>query len=226
MTTPKFIRSTFAAVAALLAIASQAVAPPAVADGYSGPYIGAALVYGWAKTDGRVDRLSSGFVLPFSDKAEGVALAGFAGYDWTIAPKVVFGVVGDIGVTKVGSRSGVSTIGDLRGRLGYLVTPETLVYGTGGVAFLRQNLSGRLGGFEYSVSETNAGSVWGGGIESRRMLAEHPVRFGLELLRYDFNPLSFEVPDRRVTLDSSAWTLGARLSFELDRGRTYTQPMK
>ena len=91
---------------------------------------------------------------------------------------------------------------------------------------LRQKLDGRLGGFEYHVSEIKEGFVWGGGIETRRMWGEHPVRLGLEALHYDFNTLTFDVPDRRASLDNSAWTLGARVSFELHRGGSAMQPMK
>lgn len=221
MTVLKFIRSTLVTTTALVAAAAQAHA-----EGYSGPYIGAALVHGWAKVDGQVHRLSTGFVQPFSETARGVAFGGFVGYDWKASPHAVFGIVSDIGVTKVGSRSGVSVVGDLRGRLGYLVTPETLLYGTAGIAFLRQNLEGRLGGFQYSISEVKEGFVWGGGVETRRMWGEHPVRLGLELLSYDFNTLAFDVPDRRASLENSAWTLGARLSFELNRGPSVAHPMK
>ena len=222
MNLPDLLRSTLAAAACVAALTV-----PASAEGYSGPYIGAAMIYGFGQVDGEVNRSSSAFRLEFQEKAEGFAYGAFVGYDWKAAPNVVIGIVGDVGATKVGAREkGLTFVGNLRGRLGYLMTPETLLYGTAGIGFMRQKLSGRLGGFEYNVSEIVEGFVWGGGIESRRMWGDHPVRLGLEALRYDFNTLSFDVPDRRVTLENSSWAVGARLSFELDRSAPAAPPMK
>ncbi|MCP3471972.1 outer membrane beta-barrel protein [Bradyrhizobium sp. CCGUVB1N3] len=88
---------------------------------------------------------------------------GFAGYDYQFAPQWVAGIVLDAGyfngtVTTVGvpgctitcilgvpgPGADVSSVrarwdADVRGRLGYLVTPNVLLYGTGGIAF--QNFS-------------------------------------------------------------------------------------
>jgi len=88
---------------------------------------------------------------------------GFAGYDYQFAPQWVAGIVLDAAyfdrtVTTVGGPgctftcilgvpgpgADVSSVrakwdADVRGRLGYLVTPNVLLYGTGGIAF--QNFS-------------------------------------------------------------------------------------
>jgi outer membrane immunogenic protein len=222
MTMSRLLRSTFAAAACV-----AAAAVPAASEGYSGPYIGAAFLYGLGQVDGEVNRISSAYTLSFQQKGQGFAFGTFAGYDWKAAPTVVVGLLGDIAVTKLGAREDDLTwVGSLRGRLGTLVTPETLLYGTAGIGFVTQKLSGRLGGYPYDVSEIKDGFVWGGGIESRRLWGEHPVRLGLEVLRYQFNAVTFEVPDRRASLENSSWTIGTRLAFELHRGEPAAQPMK
>lgn len=66
--------------------------------------------------------------------------------------------------------------GTLRGRLGVTVTPEVLVYATGGLAFGEIKTSGTLSGATlamtiastgFSHSETNAGWTVGAGLEAR-----------------------------------------------------------
>ncbi|MGY3343751.1 MULTISPECIES: outer membrane protein [unclassified Bradyrhizobium] len=88
---------------------------------------------------------------------------GFAGYDYQFAPQWVAGIILDaayfdsavqtVGVPGCtfscilgvpGPGADVSSVkarwdADLRGRLGYLITPNVLLYGTGGIAF--QNFS-------------------------------------------------------------------------------------
>ena len=91
---------------------------------------------------------------------------GFAGYDYQFAPRWVAGIVLDAAyfdstVTTVGAPgctiscilgvpgpgADISSVkakwdADVRGRLGYLVTPNVLLYGTGGIAF--QNFSNSI----------------------------------------------------------------------------------
>lgn len=91
---------------------------------------------------------------------------GFAGYDYQFAPQWVAGIVLDAAyfngtVTTVGAPgctvtcilgvpgpgANVSSVkarwdANVRGRLGYLVTPNVLLYGTGGIAF--QNFSNSI----------------------------------------------------------------------------------
>lgn len=91
----------------------------------------------------------------------GGRFGGFAGYDYQFAPQWVAGVVVDVAyfdrtVTTVGAPGctvtcilgvpgpgvDVSSVraqwdANVRGRLGYLVTPDVLLYGTGGIAFQR-----------------------------------------------------------------------------------------
>jgi outer membrane immunogenic protein len=88
-------------------------------------------------------------------------IGGFqAGYNWQLAPTWVVGLEADIqGIATVGAGNGITNravhdnfnnfsevatilatnkvdwLGTVRGRLGYLVTPKWLIYGTGGLAY-------------------------------------------------------------------------------------------
>jgi len=100
---------------------------------------------------------------------------GQIGYNWQRGV-VVFGFEADIsGLSSTASGSSgyfnyaskISWLSTVRGRLGVTLTPNTLLYGTGGVAFggVKNTFDG--GGPVYSESKTKTGWVAGGGIEYR-----------------------------------------------------------
>jgi outer membrane immunogenic protein len=122
---------------------AKAAAPRA---SWSGSYLGVHGGYGWGKlhelriTDAVSIEPDGGY-------------GGFqGGYNWLFAPKALLGVEVDtsFGDLKGGSSflpSGVPAsakiedLGTARLRLGYLVTPDTLVYATGGAAYAREKLA-------------------------------------------------------------------------------------
>ena len=69
------------------------------------------------------------------------------------------------------SETGVEALGTLRGRLGYMFTPNTMIYGTGGLAFAKTRdavqATDNIGGVAYSWEKVNwrAGWTLGGGVE-------------------------------------------------------------
>lgn len=76
----------------------------------------------------------------------GFAGGGQVGYNWRISDKVVVGLETDFqgiagGGTNIGglpalsSIRGPSAVGSVRGRAGYLVTPNLQLYGTGGFSY-------------------------------------------------------------------------------------------
>jgi outer membrane immunogenic protein len=204
-----------AATAAATALFACALGSIAHAEGYSGPYIGIAAFYGVSNTDASVYRVSAATTTSATIKTEGVSLAGAAGYDWKVGHSGVVGVVSDIALTKPGDS--LSYVLTLRARAGVLVTPNTLLYATGGAAFLKSDLSGKLGGYEYSLKSWAPGWTVGAGLEQRVLWGAQPVRIGLEAAYLDFSARRFEVIDRQAKLDTSAWSIGTRLSFELNR---------
>jgi len=130
--------------------------PPVVAPlfNWSGFYIGGHLGAGWSDQ-------SATSVDPVSDPAAGSLRSGArllgggqVGYNWQFAPNWVLGVEGDItwtdlratafdtnragGVVLAGGvnfANKVDWLATIRGRLGFAVTPQFLLYGTGGAAW-------------------------------------------------------------------------------------------
>jgi outer membrane immunogenic protein len=121
-------------------------------------------------------------------------LGGYAGYNWQIAQQWITGVEGDLGwgnsrATINGmtypSFPGLTAVvsdtftvqatweASTRARLGYLVTPATLLYGTGGAAFLHvvstsSSPTGSITGSPSFVADgsTRVGWTIGGGAET------------------------------------------------------------
>jgi outer membrane immunogenic protein len=85
-----------------------------------------------------------------TDHDDGIVGGVQLGYNWQ-ANQFVYGVEGDISVSNSDS---IDWLGSLRGRLGYLIQPNLLVYGTAGLGFV-------------SASETDTGFVWGLGVEGK-----------------------------------------------------------
>jgi outer membrane immunogenic protein len=124
-------------------------------------------------------------------KRDGFLGGGQVGYNYQYNDKFVVGLEADIqgvasGSTSASSfgpglgaitfagaqaQSSLDYLGTVRGRIGYLVTPALLLYGTGGLAYGQANLSlsafGPAAAFNGSVSfsDTRVGWAAGGGAE-------------------------------------------------------------
>jgi|HubBroStandDraft_6_1064221.scaffolds.fasta_scaffold403508_2 outer membrane immunogenic protein len=167
--------------------------PPPPAWSWTGFYVGANVGYGWGSsnvnesffnaTTGAFVGSDSGTVHP-----NGVIGGGQAGYNWQNG-NWVWGLEADIQasgqqgtvtlVCPVCSASGNPVVtslteklewfGTVRPRLGWTVTPETMIYATGGLAYGELNDSGTIsdsvatGGFD--LSKTSVGWSAGGGVE-------------------------------------------------------------
>jgi outer membrane immunogenic protein len=142
-----------------------------------------------------------------SFNSSAVRIGGYVGYNWQFASKWVAGIEGDFGWANTsntragipgtfgpavaifgGAPSGVpggdtSTVREtwdagLRGRLGYLITPNTLLYGNGGVASINVDATANCvaypagpwctaGGKSQTGSATRLGWTVGAGIETK-----------------------------------------------------------
>lgn len=159
---------------------------------WTGFYIGGDIGGSWSHNSGSWAGIPGG-INPTSGGLDGSGfLAGVhAGYDYQFAPAWVFGVEGDWTWTHDSGSNGQSWTGpgvpagggtttmnstvdwlaSFRGRLGYLITPNVLAYGTGGVAWGDIHYSGTASapGVGYlastSFSNTSDGFVVGGGLE-------------------------------------------------------------
>jgi outer membrane immunogenic protein len=147
--------SSFAADLPRKSVMPAAVMAPISAANWTGAYIGGHVGYN---------------TTTYTGVAMGGLFAGLqAGYDWQFNRNWVAGVAADY--SQMNSRGGVAGLGSirqsnegsLRARVGYLVTPSTLLYGTAGYAF------GRMGTFDYiphtTTGYTMSGAVLGAGLE-------------------------------------------------------------
>jgi outer membrane immunogenic protein len=107
---------------------------------------------------------------------------GQAGFNWQAAPTWVIGAEGDFDAANIQGKANTSAtvfsgsvgttldwFGTVRGRVGFLVTPSALFYGTGGWAYGRTTSSANAAGLGLgatgSVGHDKNGWTAGGGLE-------------------------------------------------------------
>lgn len=189
--------------AADLTSGSFTKAPPPVASSWTGFYAGLGLGFRSTRTDLTTTSASSGGI-PFdlSDAVvtqpfdgTGFRANPYVGFNWQVAPSWIAGVEGDVGFgdqttalpgfgaspssgssTSAADGLSVKTTWDasLRGRIGYLVTPATLLYATGGLAWQHYEVTSVCVGptcndavpAVVSNSATRTGWTLGGGLET------------------------------------------------------------
>jgi outer membrane immunogenic protein len=167
--------ASFAAVTC----AALMVAVPATAQNWSGPYIGASIGAEWIRDTLTTKGLGTPPITPnpalldASLNQTRARFGGYAGYNWQFNSAWVAGIEGGLGFSPnaKANRAGIPGVGDaaaqaaspdttaaelglngnVRARLGFLITPTTLIYGTGGVAFQQA---------KYSLSCTATGTSW------------------------------------------------------------------
>lgn len=147
---------------------------------WSGPYAGVTLGYGFSGETEDDFGTTVG--------TDGFLLGGFAGYNYQVG-NIVAGAEADIGYSWMeGSENGLTSEsgveGSLRARLGYVVSPNILLYATAGGAAKDLEVSG--GGF----SDSNTMLGWTAGVGGDFMVTEKI--FGRVEYRYtDFGSEDF-----------------------------------
>jgi outer membrane immunogenic protein len=152
---------------------------PAVVAVYSwtGFYIGANGGWGWSDLD-----FLTAAGTDISHKGKGPVIGGQIGYNFQVANNFVLGVEVDADYANItgqvscpnaafNCRHQLSALVSARGRIGYLVTPQALLYGTGGGAWTRVRYDAvsvatglaNPGGFV--TRDDHTGWVAGGGLE-------------------------------------------------------------
>ena len=178
---------------------------PANFERWTGLYFGLTYGYGTGWTDVTGD---SG---AFDISTTGGIGTAFAGYNWR-AGNAIYGLEADIGAGNLaGSENGVETdlnaLGSVRGRLGYLVTPDFLLYGTAGLAWANLDVSTNGD----TQSNTFIGYEVGGGTELK---FTDPWALRLE---YVYTDLSSETLDNNGVsnaFDPAFHTIRAGLSYK------------
>jgi outer membrane immunogenic protein len=179
---------------------------------WTGFYLGAALSGNAARTgiDGDFG----------ADKAfsRGFDASILAGYNWQ-AGRMVFGLETDIGKgrLKTGRSNGVDsytanydTLGSIRARAGYLVSPSFMVYATGGFAYAHSNIA--LDGVESSKQWFTG---WQGGVGTELKI-DPRWSLRLEYLYTDFGAKTITGPVSGLTntFDPNMHTVRAGLTFK------------
>ena len=217
-------------------VSANAYGPP---FSWTGLYVGVNGGYSW----GRADLGVSGTVVvddfpiegTVSDRANVNGWLGGGQIGYNVQSKGwVFGVEADFQWTgQDGEVSGcfdlvcakasydLDWFGTVRGRVGYLVFPDTLLYATGGLAYGRVNADfsvshPTLGTISVSDSATKTGWVVGGGLEwaldrSWRVRAEY-LYMDLGTMRTELGPVSVTIPNGEFPINVSA-TGTARTDF-------------
>jgi outer membrane immunogenic protein len=191
------------AFAADLPASTYSEAPAMVSPAYSwtGFYVGGDVGGAWTTNTGTFNPQPSVAAANFGINTGGTGGSGvlgglFAGYNYQFAPQWVAGIEGDwswtaargsftqlmtnaAGTSFAGTFTTMSSkldwVSSLRGRIGYLVMPNLLAYGTGGVAwgrfdyaasnFCPAGLCAALYSTTAAISQTQTGFVVGGGVE-------------------------------------------------------------
>ena len=160
---------------------------------WSGPYAGVTLGYGFSgETEAEAVAGSN------TIGTDGFLLGGFAGYNYQVG-NMVAGAEADIGYSwEEGENAGLTSEsgveGSLRARLGYVVSPNILLYATAGGAAKDLELSG--GGF----SDNNTMLGWTAGAGADVMVTENI--FGRVEYRYtDFGSDTFTTAGGSADVD-------------------------
>jgi len=182
-------------------------APAPVAElpvaSWAGPYVGLSVGYGFSGHAKATD-------LGENASTKGFVGGAFAGYQWQ-QENFVYGAEADLGYNGTkgsnatySAKSGLE--GSLRARLGYAVTPEILLYGTGGLAAKDQKI-------DNGVSSDSRGMFgWTAGVGTDIKLTDNV--FGRVEYRYsDYGSKTFDNIGSKVKATDNRVTFGVGMKF-------------
>ena len=158
------------------------VAPVVAAPSWTGFYVGIHVGYAFANDNYILDPALAGFVGISSTNmfgSRGFSSGVLGGYNLLVSPRWLAGVEADWSWQDIATQFSSSLPGldasmvakqkwaaSLRGRVGYLVTPETLVYGTAGWAWSKIDETVNFFGTEIDSSGNVNGPQVGAGMET------------------------------------------------------------
>ncbi len=172
---------------------------------WTGGYAGVSLGYAFSGDS------DIGVPLDNSIGTDGFLLGGFAGYNWQVG-NIVAGAEADVGYSwEDGSNAGYSSEsgaeGSLRARLGYVVSPNILLYATAGGAAKSLEVSG--GG----LSDKNTMVGWTAGAGADMMVTENI--FGRVEYRYtDFGSDTFDIGGGPADVDAKNHRINFGLGYK------------
>ena len=216
-----FIVSTAPALAADMGRPAYKAAPAPMIQAYnwSGFYAGIHGGYGWGNGSETILGITD------SGRIDGWFGGGQIGWNWQAAGSPwVWGIEADLSGSDIGSSvsvlgitqdANVNMFGTVRGRLGY-AWDRAMVYGTGGFAWGRNELS--FSGFGLTLSEdrTHTGWVAGGGIEWA-LLDNWMAKVEYQYLMLDSESYFTAIPGG-IGLDANFHTVRVGLNYRFGGG--------
>lgn len=183
---------------------------------WTGPYIGADLGYMFGSTA----FTDAGVVIETGAATDGFIGGIYGGYNWQIDDSWVAGIEGDVSLASVHGNGGVvvppstpnsydlNWAANIRGRIGFLIMPDTLLYGAGGVAFTDLRFTE---GSSLDAGVVRTGWTIGAGIEH----AFTDQIFGrVEYLYADYGNVTYGPPKDAYIVGFKASTVRAGLSLK------------
>jgi outer membrane immunogenic protein len=239
LTTAAFVVLGSTAMAADLPMTKAPMVPAPVVSDWTGFYFGGHGGFGWSDTSVEDPFTLTGvtFTPLFSaPKGSGWVAGGHFGYNWQYYGAVVAGLEADIDAADISDSQTVSgggasatlvskvdMLATARARLGYLVTPWLLLYGTGGAAWGHAEVNMNASGFGITAGQsTNLNEFgWVGGLGVEGKVWDHWL-WRVEYLHYDFAKTAVTFPIQNVgtvffntNAQSTVDVVRAGLSFKL-----------
>ncbi len=217
-------------------------AAPVSAYNWTGCYIGGNLGGGWSRQDQhRTDRIGVGAAAPAdygSETDSGFVGGGQVGCDYQFAATWVVGIRGQFDWASLSGSHALPTFptftmhdkttsfGTGTVRLGYSVQPTVLVYGQGGVAWIRNKdtLLQPNGSLSESASWTEIGWTVGGGVEwafapNWSVFAEYNyMDFGTNSIQFNAAPGLVPVGEH-IHVKQTVQTILVGLNYRFSLGR-------
>jgi outer membrane immunogenic protein len=160
-------------IGSAMGLAALVAAVPATADGVNGPSYDAR-PYLPSIWQGLYGGLHLGYGK--ADPADGFVGGVQIGYNWQ-ASRIVYGLEADASFADISAKesfmgatakASIDWLASVRGRAGFLLTPNILAYGTLGVGYARASGSSSIPGVvSISVSDSDTAFVYGLGIEGK-----------------------------------------------------------
>ena len=112
--------------------------------------------------------------------ADGVVGGGQLGYNWQ-AGQIVYGIEGDASLSDISveervcvqnlgcanAEASIDWMATIRGRVGYLIDPRLLVYGTAGFGIVSASAEASVPGIKFTADDTESDFVYGLGLEGK-----------------------------------------------------------
>lgn len=205
-------------VGLLTAAPVSAGSSPPSPSSWTGCYVGAGAGAAWDDQNVSTSGSSVGNQAPVASalSGSGGVVSIYGGCNWQFAPTWMVGFEADVswadlnnaaagpnllfngtpvGVGGISWSNDIERLGSVRGRLGYVVAPDFVLFATGGYAWAQASFagvnSGSLASRSTSFNDTFNGFVVGGGAEWAPWHDNWVVR--LEYLRYEFSETSSTV---------------------------------